>query len=539
MLTIQSLYLRLKRRKLTRLARAGCYKEAINAYKKWGIAGTDFAADIVGYCHYELSNFEAAIIHLKNRLEIYPNDYNSRLFLARSFKALDKKNEAIDQLMKCLELHTEQSSRILDYLLPLAAQINDEIIYRNTFSNIEKAVEKQNLSNVNLAKILFYQRSDSEITHGMLEGMQLGRFYGAKQITETGCGNYISLGQPEKLRFVRIEDGSDIWVDTCLPYVAEIPDATVMSGSSLILVGDKILSDHLAHKQYGHYVDMQYDSNVLARRNDALLIKKPVSENKIEEGIMLCGLVSDAYGHWFAEFLPKLRFFEKHPRFSQLPIIVDDEMPQSHYDFLIALVSNPIYRLHKGSSLKVRNLLIAPTDTFFPVDLLSGHSVPFEEQSSLTIGALKYIGAKIADRFATNVNPTARIFLSRRHSTWRRLSNEQEIIALLREFNFEVVFSEDFSFEEQVKIFKNAAFIVAPNGSALNNLIFSNPNVKVLMFGQKNLFNWGGWFGSFMELGYRIPYLGGAAIGNEKAKHSDYTIHASLVRQIVTEMLDF
>ena len=68
--------------------------------------------------------------------------------------------------------------------------------------------------------------------------------------------------------------------------------------------------------------------------------------------------------------------------------------------------------------------------------------------------------------------------------------DEDLIIAMLQTFGFRTVYIEDFSFEEQVRIFQNAAFIVAPNGSSLSNLIFSNPDVKVLMLGQKNLFNW-------------------------------------------------
>ena len=81
---------------------------------------------------------------------------------------------------------------------------------------------------------------------------------------------------------------------------------------------------------------------------------------------------------------------------------------------------------------------------------------------------------------------------------------------------------------------QNAKFIVASNGSALNNLIFSNPSeTKTIMIGQKNLFNWGGWFGSFKELGYDIEYLGGEVIGSERDKHRDYFVTPSaLIKKV-------
>ena len=212
-------------------------------------------------------------------------------------------------------------------------------------------------------------------------------------------------------------------------------------------------------------------------------------------------------------------------------------MPQSHYEFLSILVPNPIYLLAKGSSLKVKKLLVANTDFFFPTELVKNHSVPFEQQSSVSVGALQYFDAKITKRFGTPENPKDRIFLSRRNCQWRRLENEKQIILALEKFKFKTVYIEDFSFEDQVKIFQNCEFIVAPNGSSLSNLIFASPNVKLLMLGQKNLFNWGGWFGSFKELGYSISYLAGDSISKGTDKHSDYTVPVSNVCTKVIEML--
>jgi len=59
-----------------------------------------------------------------------------------------------------------------------------------------------------------------------------------------------------------------------------------------------------------------------------------------------------------------------------------------------------------------------------------------------------------------------------------------------------------------------------------------------LILGQTNLFNWGGWFGSFFELGYSFHYLSGDSVGDKTQKHADYSIPASKVRDKVTEMLD-
>ncbi len=524
---------------LRTMAQTRQFREVIEIYKNRQIDPKAPASDLIGYCYYQLTNYSEAIGHLKKALAFWPKDYYSSFFLAVCLNCLNKKTEAIAQFLNCLHLHEDRAGEILEHLLPLASEIADFKKCKETFAEINTAIAKLGPTNPYIAKVLFYQRRESEITPEMLQGSLFCRFYCAKDLTDAGHGRFISLGKPEKLRFVRFGEVSDLWVDTCPPYVAEISNAKIVSGSSLIFVDEnQILSEALADKEFGQFADMQYEKIVSARRNDALLVKQFEPETEISQGIMLCGITSRSYGHWFAEFLPKLRFFENHPRFSEIPIIIDEGMPQSHYDFLSILTNNPTHRLAQGSSLRIKNLLVAPTDTFFPLDLVKNHKVPPERQSNLTIGALRYIGEKIRKHFGETTNPTSRIFLSRRSSQWRRLLNEKLIIEELHKLNFKTVYIEDFTFEKQVQIFRSAEFIVAPNGSALNNLIFSNPNIKVLVLGQKHLFNWGGWFGSFMELGYSLQYLSDDSIGNKNEKHLDYSIPVSIVKRKVKEMLN-
>jgi capsular polysaccharide biosynthesis protein/tetratricopeptide (TPR) repeat protein len=524
---------------LRNLALARQYRQVTDLFENDQIANDLFVNDSVGYCYYQLTNYIQAIDHLKIALKFNPKDYYSSFFLAVSLKHLNRKSEAIDQFLSCLNQHLNQAREIIDHLFPLINELQDQQLADNKFTEAHNIIKTINSENSYLAEILFYQKNDLALTKEILHKNLFCKFYSAKDLTDKGRGQFISLGQPEKLRFIYFGKAPDTWVDTPHPYVAEISNTTIMSGSSLVLVDDNIiLSDTLTHKEYGHFSDMKHDHSVLARRNDALLINPPELVNhEIEEGIMLCGLASNAYGHWFAEFLPKLRFFEQHPRFSQIPIIIDEGMPQSHYDFLKTLVSNSTYILPKGRSVKVKNLLIAPTDTFFPLELLPNHTVPPEKQSSSTIGGLRYFDEKIRKYYGPPKKSNSRIFLSRKNSQWRRLINEPAVIAELKKLDFKVLYVEDYTFEQQVKIFQNADFIIGPNGSAFNNLIFCHPNVKAILLGQENLFNWGGWFGSFMELGYSPQYLSGGTVGNKNEKHFDYTIPESVVVNKVLEML--
>lgn len=73
-----------------------------------------------------------------------------------------------------------------------------------------------------------------------------------------------------------------------------------------------------------------------------------------------------------------------------------------------------------------------------------------------------------------------RILLSRRKRGTRSLINEREILTRLRPLGFRRVLLENLSFADQVKLFYEAEFVVAPHGAGLTNLVFCQPGARVL-----------------------------------------------------------
>lgn len=72
------------------------------------------------------------------------------------------------------------------------------------------------------------------------------------------------------------------------------------------------------------------------------------------------------------------------------------------------------------------------------------------------------------------------IYISRDDALIRRLSNEQDVIALLQPFGFRTVLLSSLSFEAQVQLFRRAKTIIAPHGAGLTNLLFCKSEVKVI-----------------------------------------------------------
>lgn len=322
-------------------------------------------------------------------------------------------------------------------------------------------------------------------------------------------------------------------VKTEQPYIVEISNATIFSQSSLLLTSDlNILSDVAGHPRFGRYVSLAYEAIATTLSPELVAIDyDDYRELEISEGVWMSGLASNSFGHWLPEFLPKLQFYQRHSGFKSMTIIVDEDMPPSHLQHLRRLVENEIFFLPKKTSLRCKKLLVASLPTFYPVELNS-NSIPHWEIGALSPRALKFVRGEI------DPVPLAsrRIFLSRKSMKWRRLLNEEEISVSLIEFGFEIICLEELDVYSQIRLMQEAEWIVAPNGSALLNLIFAHKDVNVLILSQSNLFNWGNFQGPMNALGYRPTFLVDLDSTELNSKHADYSIPVTLIKKTLIEM---
>ncbi len=71
----------------------------------------------------------------------------------------------------------------------------------------------------------------------------------------------------------------------------------------------------------------------------------------------------------------------------------------------------------------------------------------------------------------------------------RKVLNENELISMLKEMNFEIHFLSKLNVKEQAQLFNSAKLIVASHGGGLTNLAFCDPGTKVLEFFPDNYVN--------------------------------------------------
>jgi hypothetical protein len=97
-----------------------------------------------------------------------------------------------------------------------------------------------------------------------------------------------------------------------------------------------------------------------------------------------------------------------------------------------------------------------------------------------TPGAMQWIGQQIVHSVPVEqAEKPVRIYISRTLPSARVIANEEELLPGLLEMGFQICRLEKMSFEEQVRLFRNAEVVVGPHGAGFTNLIFSKPSTRV------------------------------------------------------------
>lgn len=262
-------------------------------------------------------------------------------------------------------------------------------------------------------------------------------------------------------------------------YVAELWDVRVFAKCGALL-GEQntILHDYFSEHRTDQPFNFGEEPAFIGQRGKIVeFYHIGIEVHAIETAINLVGRHSVEYGHWILEHISKLEFIHLFDQYRDLPILVDDGMPESHYDLLQAIIGNTrkIIRLPSDSSVVVHHLVeitspasyILGRDISVPPDhrLLSlpPHTHYFLRDAfklaidNRALDTLHKIEKKIALR---------RIFLYRSSSLKRRPANQDELAVIATNYGFQPVLAGEGSFADQLYLFSNATHLIIAGGSA-------------------------------------------------------------------------
>lgn len=176
---------------------------------------------------------------------------------------------------------------------------------------------------------------------------------------------------------------------------------------------------------------------------------------------------SAGYFHWLADVLPRL--FTLRERLKDLVLILPHKYKELEFvqASLKPFIIGSVEYIHASEGLLCRKLIV-PTQT-----APSGH---YNEE------LIREVGNLLAEFYASGRRESSgdRVYISRSLAPKRRVFEEEEVIEVLREFNFRIVRTEDHSFAEQVRIASQARYLVSNHGAGLTNILFMSPGTNVL-----------------------------------------------------------
>jgi capsular polysaccharide biosynthesis protein len=185
------------------------------------------------------------------------------------------------------------------------------------------------------------------------------------------------------------------------------------------------------------------------------------------------------YYHWLFDILPRFFFFEKADfHISEIDQILMPYGSLAFQDEMLNIIGIPkekVIPLEENSHFITEKLYLPS---------LAGISGNTPEW------ICKYLRNKINAALpdATCVTPQ-KIYISRKNAKYRKVINEEEVVFFLKSKGFEVIYSENYSFYEQVQIFQKARIIVAPHGAGLSNIVFCRSGTKIIECFDNNYIN--------------------------------------------------
>lgn len=182
---------------------------------------------------------------------------------------------------------------------------------------------------------------------------------------------------------------------------------------------------------------------------------------------------SCGYFHWTCDALPRLESMAQHQSLAGLTLLLPAKarrcpfIPQSLKSYGLKSVRI----LGRFEHLRCRQLLvpthIAETGQYDP-DIMN----------------------RMRERFLRHTQPggawqgcdeaNERLYISRQLAAHRRVENEVEILPILKEFGFRILYAENESWQRQIQLASRARVLVSVHGAGLTNMIAMSPGSRVL-----------------------------------------------------------
>jgi len=327
-------------------------------------------------------------------------------------------------------------------------------------------------------------------------------------------------------------------------YLAEWADVVVRSRSNLVATKEHgVACDILSHP-LSCLANTDFDKWIAARSTEAVLLERTPDPVEIDGlAVSLLGPSAAEYGHWLIEFAPRVEAFETHQGLREATFLVEADMPPTQIQSLTMLLGfqPKLLEVHKGSEVKVNQLLTAAGGAFYPRSCLQGAPM-LPTVAATNPKDMQFLRARVHQRLRASgafPSPDApqRIYVQRL-SPLRKLLNQDAIQALLVErYGFSLIDPSAMDFAEQMRVFANADLVVGANGSAMHNCFACRAGTKVVTLVSEEIGHLPSWIYALTSMG--IDHLCAVGTGQDThpiRQHWDYEVDLKVLEQCLADL---
>ena len=270
-------------------------------------------------------------------------------------------------------------------------------------------------------------------------------------------------------------------------YLACFENVAIRGRSALILTGTEALVDFEGDEFSRVKDNPEYDPGVLHADGEMFWTMEPRTPRMIvDEAFMLSGAHTVDFGHWIIEYLPKYAIAVLSGLADHVPVLIDERMPASHRQSLELLLPRgaQVIVVPHLAPFFVRKLWCSPIATyigFYPTtfDLETWrHRAREPRHFAALIGEIM----RRAEHATSEPTGWERIFIARKpHLHKKKLLNHRAIEAVAEAHRFKIVYPEQMSFVDQLRLARHARYIAGPEGSGTYLACFAQPGTRLCL----------------------------------------------------------
>lgn len=263
------------------------------------------------------------------------------------------------------------------------------------------------------------------------------------------------------------------------PFVCSLRDAWILGPEPIVATpfGDFLLESATGRKNMitrGIVKSLSSGVNPFKRRG------KP-NFYDYDRLCLLTGPLSEAYAHWFHDYLTRLEGLEHYIRVTgnRPPLLVQSDPPSwmSRSLQYLGYTSDDLVKWDESIG-RVKELVIPSVRANC---VIKGRKDP-RQMHRTGYSYRKRIIEECQDP-AADLSPSNVIFINREDAPTRRVLNRDEVLDELTEYDVNSITMSNHPFQEQVSLMQDADVIVAPHGAGLLNMLWANDAAVVEIFG--------------------------------------------------------